>query len=309
LERPIIARRGDRFVIRSYSPLTTIGGGRVLSPFVRKRVSIDSARRELLEVLDGGTTGEIIESLVRDRKLQGYPKSLLPIDTGRVPGEITSALDTLRDSGRILGIKERLFHDDSFDSMLERISRALARYHKENPLQLGVNREELRHRIGSRASGLLMDDVLSRLVHDGRIALEGGEYRLITHSISLDRESERLAEAIISLLSKAPLSPPDLPRIASELEVDRSRIVKLLSTLQRLERVVKVDENIWLVAEGIREARDRVVNYLQDRGEATASEIRGELQISRKYAIPILEHLDRIGVTYRRGDKRFLAQT
>jgi len=306
LEKPIVTRRGDHFVIRSYSPLTTIGGGTVLIPYARKRTTVDSWELRHLKTLHAAKMEEIVESLVRDRGAQGYPVKLLPVDSGISPKLIHESTGEIYRSGEIVDLKGKLFHRTVFDDMCGRVIKGLELYHKQNPLQEGVKREELKHRIKGLFSDDLLDGALSRLIDEGRVKMSGGGVKLSSHKIVFSDGMDALADEILTLLSGDPLSPPDLGKMTSELGEERGRVLELLNALQRTDRVVKVDENIWLVTEGIQRAREMVEEHLKAKGKATASEIRELLNISRKYAIPILEHLDRIGVTYRKGDFRYL---
>ncbi len=307
LERPVIARKGDRFVIRSYSPLATIGGGTILVTYPRKRNSIDPAERRHLESLRAEPVERIVESLVRYHGMSGYPSELLPIDAGGSPAVVFGALKEFRGRGEILEIKGDLFHREALTKMHGMVLEGLERYHRENPLQQGVNREELRHRVKGLYSVKLLEDMLDRLMAEGKIELSGGEVRLSSHEIVFQDGAGSLADSILSMLKEDPLSPPDIGKISSEVGIDRRKCLELLSALQKTGKVVKVEENIWIVSEGIELARERVSDFIQQRGKATASELREHLGVSRKYAIPILEHMDRIRVTYRKGDFRFLA--
>jgi selenocysteine-specific elongation factor len=179
-------------------------------------------------------------------------------------------------------------------------------YHNENPLQQGVRRDELRHRIRAVFSITLLEGVLSRLMEHGKIELAGGEVKLASHEIVFSGGTDALADEILSILSGEPLSPPDLGKLSTQLDSGKGKILELLSALQKKGDVVKIDENIWMVSEGARIAREKVEGFLREREKATASELRELLNVSRKYAIPILEYLDRVGVTYRKGDYRYL---
>jgi selenocysteine-specific elongation factor len=306
LEKPVIARRGDRFVIRSYSPLTTIGGGVVLVPNARKRTSLDSREGRHLQALRGGSVKEMIESSVITADLFGLPKNRLPVDLGLGLGVIDPVLKGMIGDGEVIELKEFLFHRSVFDRMSGNVMKGLEAYHREYPLHEGVKREELRHRIGSAFSADLLDGVLNELIKRGRIQVSGGEVRLSSHQIVFGEGVDALAEEILSLLAAEPLAPPDVSKIASALGAQRGRVVELLSALQRTGKVIKLDDSLWLAAEGIRIARERIVGYLTENEKGTASEFRGVLNVSRKFAIPILEYMDRSGVTYRKGDHRYL---
>ncbi len=306
LEKPIVARRGDHFVIRSYSPLMTIGGGIILVPYARKKTTVNPEELHHLEILHKAGVEETVESLIMDRGALGYTSSLLPVDSGIAPGQINAARDEICRRGDVIDLKGELFHRTVFENMYDRVIIALGLYHKQNPLQQGVKREELRHRIKGVFSSNLLDGVMNRLIDEGKVEVLGGEVKLSTHKIVFSNDVDTLADEILALLSKELLSPPDLGGIASSLGEERGRIVELLSALKKIGKVVKVEENIWLLTEGVQLAREMVEKYLKDKERATASEIRGLLNVSRKYAIPILEHLDSLGVTYRKGDFRYL---
>ncbi len=306
LEGPAIARKGDRFVIRSYSPLMTIGGGTVLVPCASKRTRISATDREHLDILHSDRPTEVITSLIRNRGDKGYNAGLLPVDVGIGPDAAKAALTRMCSEGEVVELKGELFHSSSVDSLKERVLETLAVYHRENPLQQGLKREELKHRIKRVFSDNLLDGVLNLLTREGEIEVRGGEVKLASHEIVFDKGLDKMANNIISHLAANQLAPPDLNGLSEELNVDRKKVVQVLAALQKTGRVAKVDENIWLVSTGAELARKKVEEFLAGKGKATASELRAMLGVSRKYAIPILEYLDRIGVTYRRGDHRYL---
>jgi selenocysteine-specific elongation factor len=309
LEKPNIARRGDHFVIRSYSPLMTIGGGTVLAPYARKRTTIDSRGRGHLETLRSASTKEIVESLVLECGMLGYPANRLPVDTGVSPAQIGEAMNEIsRKDGEIVEIKGELFHRSIFEQMGDKLIESLEAYHKQNPLQQGLKREELRHRVDGIFSLNLMDGVLNCLLDEGKVRVSGGEVKLSSHEIVFRDGVDTLVEEILSILSSEPLSPPDLAKIASQLNIDKGEVLELLSALQNMGKVVKVDESIWLESESVQFARQTIETFLKEREKATASEIRALLNVSRKYVIPILEYMDRIGLTYRKGDFRYLVK-
>ncbi len=306
LEGPVVARYGDHFVIRSYSPLTTIGGGIILMPYAKKRTRVGARDKRHLESLRDGSEDEIVEAIVRDLGLGGYPMNRLPVDSGVGPRKVGEILKELEQRGDIIDLKGELYHRSVFEDLSARVLQELEIYHNENPLQQGVRRDELRHRIRAVFSITLLEGVLSRLMEQGKVELAGGEVKLASHEIVFSGGTDALADEILSILSGEPLSPPDLGKLAAQLDSGKGKILELLSALQKKGDVVKIDENIWMISEGARIAREKVEGFLREREMATASELRELLNISRKYAIPILEYLDRVGVTYRKGDYRYL---
>ncbi|OGF97836.1 MAG: hypothetical protein A2Z06_03125, partial [Candidatus Glassbacteria bacterium RBG_16_58_8] len=306
LEKPVVTRRGDHFVVRSYSPVTTIGGGIILVPFAPKHLAADRRGLEFLETVRSGKTHEIIESVVREAGYRGYPGRRLPVDTGVGPGITGTTLEGLMRRGVILDYKGKLFHRAIAEEMRGKVLSGLETYHRENPLQRGVKREELRYRIQGVFSGDLLDGVLARLMEEGVVEVAEGEVKLASHRIVLRDSMGEMAETLLTLLSREPLSPPDLGKLSAAMGLGKGKVLELLSALQKIGRVVKVEESIWIVAEGMEMAGHRVEEYLRKNGKGSASELREFLNVSRKYAIPILEHLDRMGVTYRKGDYRYL---
>ncbi len=307
LEKPVVARKGDRFVIRSYSPLATIGGGSVLIPYARKRNTIDRGAGEHLRILRASPPERVMVSLIREKGMRGYPAYRLPIDMGMGPKSIETIRSAMEENGEIVGIKGELFHRTALDELRRRILDGLRSYHAENPLQRGVKREELRHRIPGVFPARLLEVILNGLVVEGKVDMSEGEVGLSSHRIVFSGRLDEMADRILALLSSNPLAPPDVKRLSSELEIDAGKVAELLSALQRLGKVVKLDDMIWMTSAGLRSAREQVEEYLEKNGKATAGEIRRVLNVSRKYAIPILEYLDGAGVTYRKGDYRYPA--
>lgn len=290
LEAPVVARARDRFVLRSYSPVATIGGGRVLDP--------EPPRRSRL--WPGGLADDLPAARFRavlERRPLGVPASRLPVLLGLAPADASAAARA--DTGaRQVG---DLWVD--LAALNETGARALAAvkaYHRSHPSDRGMPLETLRH--GLRAPEAIVEEALSDLAAAGRLRLASGVAVLsgfVPRVAGGDAEIDR----IVRILEEAQLSPPSVPEL--ERQTGRRDIAAILRLAAQSGRVEAVERERWYA----RPALDRFTAVLAELGRErpiAPAEIRERLGISRKYMIPLLEWADAKGITERVGDERRL---
>lgn len=306
LDRPIAAAAGDRFVLRDVSAQRTIGGGRFLDlrPPARKRrtperlARLDALAerdpalrlRRLLETPPGHV--ELV-AFARDNALRQQEVEALAADVG---AEILEA------GGQRLALAPEGWRDFR-DGLLEQ----LARYHEENPDQQGLGRERLRLMLRPRLPVPAFRAALERLAAEAALVLEGAFLRLPGHAVRLSEEDEALHARIVPLLgAEARFRPPRVRDIAGLLEAPEGEVRRVLKACARLGRVDQVAHDHFFLrattAEMVELARD--VAARSEGGWFGAAAFRDRMDNGRKVAIQILDFLDRLGVTLRRGDLR-----
>jgi selenocysteine-specific elongation factor len=288
LEGPLVARGGDRFVIRSYSPVLTIGGGVVLDPLPPLRRPRWPAH---LQAAEGGRR---VVGLV-ERRPAGVPTRLLPVLLGLTPSESRAAATgaaELRPVGELWVTSELLSRTSS------RCLELLRRFHREQPLELGMPLETLRRSL--RAPEPVVEAVLGELVQTGRMRRLEGRAALagVTPRAA---GGEGAVTEIVALLEEAGLTPPSVAEL--ERRTGRRDVEGILRLAAAAGKVEAVERDRYYG----RTALDRFVAVLRGDGSAgtiVPSELRQRLGISRKYLIPLLEWADSRGVTEWQGDVR-----
>jgi selenocysteine-specific elongation factor len=302
LERPAVARRGDRFIIRSYSPQRVIGGGSILDPNPPKyRLHVAASTAALLGALDRGAAEEAALALATAAGTAGFPASALP-RYGFAAGAGASAVRALEGAGRIVSVEGRLF-DAAAAGVAERgLHDLIAGMSAENPLLWGVDREELRARSGLAGSPLF-EYLVERgrgagtlFFKGGRVSAGSGERQLSpADRAALERLETRIRSGGFEFASKADLLAivPGEKRLASYLHI-----------LVEEGSAFRVGSDGYLHAELWRRMIETIGARLAGGSSLSVGDIKELFGFSRKFAVPVLEHLDREGYTRRDGDRR-----
>ncbi len=306
LEAPVVALPRDRFVVRSYSPIVTIGGGTLLDvdpPRVRRKGPTLLAHLSLLE---RGTPEEVVEEHIRQRGVAGARVAAL---SGRVPfgpDALRRLLVALQEGGRVMAIDRDWFvHAESHAKLRELTLAALAAFHRANPLRPGMSREELRGRAGN-ADDKLFAHLLAALEAGGVVRAERDKVRLATHEVRLSAEQRRVVDRLESDFRAAEAAPPSPEEAMARAGLGGDEEHELFQVLVEGKKLVRVKESLFFHAEALEAIQDKLVALLRERKEIGPGDVKDLLGISRKYAIPLLEYFDGRRVTQRVGERRVL---
>jgi selenocysteine-specific elongation factor len=294
LREPTLVLPGDRFIIRMFSPVVTIGGGVVLDTAgVRYRRSDRPAER--LEILAGADSAPRVALVVRE---SGFGMSIPAIvaRTGLRESEI--------DTARFIYLKQPqpwLVDRAWFQSTRERLVRTLREFHQKQPLQPGIAKQDLRARELPGAPPFLLDALLADAKE---IVQEGETVRLRSHRVVLKEDEEQARTKIEGAFAQAGLAVPAVAEVLAKSGVEAARARSLLQILIREKLLVRVSEDLVFHREAIGKLRELLAAHKGERiGVPVFKEWTG---ISRKYAIPLLEYLDREHLTRREGDQRLV---
>ncbi|MGH7475031.1 MAG: selenocysteine-specific translation elongation factor [Longimicrobiales bacterium] len=305
LERPLIARAGDHLILRSYSPITTIAGGRVVEADAPKRRRLDETQRTLFSLLLDAPPAEALAALADDAGWSGLRVERLPFRLRCNPPEADTALALAIDRG-LVRIGDRLFARPIVDQACQRVLQALDTFHARAPLRAAAPREDLRRALPPGAPRELAEHVLTAAIADGTIrVLEDGISRAGYQPRLTDSQQAALAR-LRSLLLEADLTPPTATELPADLR-DRADLPDLLALLERTGDAVRIAPDITISAAALERAAHRLVHRLGGRKALGPADFREVFEVSRKYLIPLLEHMDRSGLTHRDGDRRDVA--
>ncbi|MBZ5608394.1 MAG: selenocysteine-specific translation elongation factor [Acidobacteriia bacterium] len=293
LSEPLLLVPGDRFIVRRFSPVVTIGGGIVLDIAPPRRGPL-----ERLRVLESSPPGEKIALLASESRYgMGMPD--LVARTGLLEGDIRKAAAA---SPRVLVLDAPHFWilDAQWAArQLEVIHEHLKQFHRRNPLLAGVSKEELRSKQLPGAPPWLMDALL---VRSKTLAVDGETVRLASHKISFKQDEEEASQKIETAFRSAGLAVPSLAEVLGKSGVEPNRARTILQLLLRDKRLVRVSDELVFHSTALESLRRLLA---QKKGARFAvPEFKDWTGISRKYAIPLLEFLDREHVTRRDGDAR-----
>ena len=314
LSEPGVFMPGDRFIIRQFSPVTTIGGGTVLDNQPERHRVRDSSVVPLLDALEKGGSQVRLEWLVRqtgEALLSG-----LVSRTGWLPAEVLRLGRMLASENRLLllGQPPELFvHSEHFLGLAAKLIEQLEKFHAANPLVAGLPKEDLRSRTGAGSplrpaapSTLLFNALLQTLVAQGKIEVQGETVRLAGRKIQLTPEEQAAKEQISEAFGKRGLEVPSPPEVLAKLRIDRLRAEKLLQILLRENVLCKVTEDLIFHRSALRQLKELLARRKAQSNRINVTVFKEITGLSRKYAIPLLEYLDREHVTRREGDERII---
>ncbi len=295
LESPLVARYGDRFVIRSYSPVTTTGGGRILDPWPAAR-----PRRPVGAIAFDQPEAERVEALVGQRGSSGVALDALPVRMGVDPGAIDRVVKML--SGSVC-VKDTLYPLVEVDRASERIRSLLTEYHRKRPLEPGASLEELRQSLKSPVS--LVDHVVRELADAGVVVAQGGQVRLSTHRAAAGLE-DGAVKGVREALEAAGFEGRTVPELAGYLGMDPAALQPVVEYLARSGELARVGRDRYYASGQLDRMVAVTLAEVERSGRAQPAQLRDRLGLTRKYLIPFLEWLDQQGLTVREGDGRRL---
>ena len=311
---PILVLPEDRFVLRQYSPVITMGGGIVLDAAPTRRSRDAAAFRRRLETLATGDHPAVLEALLADSP-RGLTFSHVSRRTGWSDAELHAAANSLATAGkaRVLpagGEAGVIAPAQAYAALLERLRADVEAYHRANPLAEGISKEELRIRVarrGGMAGPAMFRAALAELAAAGQIAIAGDTVKRAGREISLAPEEARAKEQIEQAFAHAGLTVPSLKEVLENLPVEAARAQKIVQILLREQVLVRVAADLVFHRSALERVRQLLADYKKQRGERMSVPAFKELTgITRKYAIPLLEHFDRERVTRRQGDERII---
>lgn len=308
LGTPVTSVYGQRFIIRDENAARTIGGGIVLRPVSRRRRYSVEAEVEALTLLEKGTALERVEQVLRQFGFNEPDRLQLAAHSGVEVEDLDGVLRELDTLGRrvpIAGTEVRVILA-VIDDLGARLSRWLERFHRKNEDRPGRPVESVVGRIERMTSRTLAKPLFDWYLNEGRIKRIGGFIGLPAFAPTLSAADEKLLATIVSEVRRGGFQPPSLDAIPGVTSSDRKRAAKLATLAVALGELVCVDGTIYLHQETESELRNRVAALIADHGSVSVAQVREALDSSRKYVVPFLEYLDRVGFTRRQGDLRVL---
>lgn len=301
-ELPIGAMRGDRLVVRSYSPMLTIGGGTVIEPCARRHRRFDPNLILALESSSRGTPEELVEQAIR-----ACAGGAVRVDLGRLTGvdDLSQSVESLKRNGRVVELENgRLIHAAAAHDLEVSIVQSLTGFHESNRLKPGMPKEELRNTVGKSFDPRTFSAFLARMAREDEISVAEAVVSLRNRTPAFTKEEKAAVSRLLSGLEESGINVPS----ASELlgNITPSTAKEILDLLTYRGEIVKIAEDLYLLPGTVRSAEGIVRRHLEANGRITVSDFRDLTKTSRKYALPILEYFDEKKVTRRVGDERVL---
>ena len=306
LEAPLVALPGDRYVIRSYSPVVTIGGGTLLDVAPPRFKRKAPALLEHLALLEKGTPAQVVEEHLRHAGAAGLRLADLRARTPFGAEQVRAMLEELAASGAVVAVdREWFLHREASDRLRGETLGLLETFHRENPLRGGISREELRSRAGN-AQEKVFAQLLGALETEGVVRSEREHVRLASHAIRLSTEQQRVVDGLEAEFRQAGAAPPGPEEALGHVGLKGDEKHELFQLLVADRRLVRVKEGLYFHGEALRSIQDKLVAHLRERKDIGPADVKDLLGVSRKYAIPLMEYFDAQRVTVRQGERRVL---
>jgi selenocysteine-specific elongation factor len=309
LQDELLVLPGDRFIVRQFSPVITIGGGVVLDPLARRPMLRDTGRVAFLETLERQNPVEILAAMA-ERALLGLTREEIVARTGWTDQEIREAAQKLSGTGRVKAVLSEplvLVSGKLFEEVRRRILEKVEIFRKDNPLLPGMAREDLRASLGKRVRTETFRAALEELAAQKKLDVQGELVKKAGSEIALQPEEAKAKEQIEFAFASASLAVPSVKEVLAKLPVEAKRAEKLLQILLREKSLVRVTPELIFHRQALAQLKEQLSAYKKTKGDRISVPIFKEMTgITRKYAIPLLEYLDRERVTRRAGDERVI---
>lgn len=310
LEQPIAARRGDKYIIRSYSPMITIGGGTILEPNAKKHKVFDNEVIDNLKMKEKGSPKEIVEKTIELHSDKILNRFELIKYVGKGIENIEKILSELLSEKRIISFElnnENFYIHINYLLKLKNNSRKiLEEYHTKNPLKVGMSKEEFKNKLLGEINKQKIIENIFNLLSQDTIDINMKYVKLKEFEVKLNKRQNEIKNILMQKLFEFDLMPQKIESILNEFGREKESAKNILNILIEEEKVVKVTSEFCFLKEKIDYAKDKVIEIIQRNGQLTTAEFRDELGINRKYAVIILEYFDSIKFTKRIEDKRIL---
>jgi selenocysteine-specific elongation factor len=307
MAEPALLLPGDRFILRQFSPVVTIGGGVVLdaAPMMRAK---KNAVIEFLHALHGGQRDRVLAGRLARREREGMTLGQLMTETGWTKRTLDQVLMQLMSAKQVIRLGERYADGAAVATLNTAIVQSVDEFHKKNPLVAGIGKEELRERVSVAPEVFI--STLDLLVKDKKLEVAGELVRLPGRGVVLKDEEAESKKTIEEAFASAGLQVPALHQVLAGLKVDKVRAQKIVTLLLRDKVLLKISNELVFHHSAIEKLRQQITGL---KTKAAGSVVKMDVAkfkemtgVSRKYAIPLLEYLDRERVTRRVGDERVI---
>lgn len=309
LNRPqkIVAAPRDRFILRSLSPVQTIGGGVIIEALTNKL-----NRKDKLVLQDAQDRANAVESerdfveyCIKTAKDYAAHENELSIRAKMLPGPLKEILAGLVNKGKVLKLDPKLFiHNETCRDIRQKLLEIVGDFHHRKPESPGISSDQLLEM--SHVKKDVFDGLVEMLVSQGLLVERKHRLALPEHQETFSDDEQKLLYSIESQFKTRPFNPPKHEEIIEHTKLEPAEIQKFLKILLEQEELVRVDKDLFFHREAVEQARKILVTYITEQGGLESVKFKYLLDTTRKFAIPLLDYFDRIGITRRSGYTRYL---
>ncbi|MBA3005617.1 MAG: selenocysteine-specific translation elongation factor [Proteobacteria bacterium] len=314
-EESIAVWPGDRYVVRSYSPATTIGGGRVLGnqPARKRKRATEYDRQvngKVFQILQHGTVEEQILLFLEESQTTGLTADELSIRIGLFGKQLKKVMTNPLSTRKIVVVdsaSQRYLAKTVSDRVEETLLATLTAFHRDNPLQSGLSKEELRSGFGRRVEQKVFQFCLGELLKKELVVQEESVVRLTTHRVALQADEKALQHDLEEWYRQKGLATATIRESMEHFaDAPESMVKEVLALLLRQGQLVKISESLYYHVDTINSLAQDLIAFINREGEIDAPRFKELTGLTRKFSIPLLEYFDKIKLTIRVGDTRVL---
>ena len=312
LEEPFGAWPGDRYVVRSYSPVATIGGGVIWNGSPPKRRRFKEINSQVFALYQEGSAEDISLLHLREAGVAGLTFEALCVKMGQFGKRFRKLLDTPISSRKIIMVdseRQRMVAAEIFEAMGASLTKILADFHRDNSMKPGLSKEELRSRLHGDLDQKFFQLLLNTLVKQGTIVVDESVVRMAGHQVSLKADAQSIRTEMETFYAEAGLTPPTVREVQERFAKYPAPLVReVLELLVREQVLVKISEDLYFQGRAMAALQEQLVAFIKKEGEIDAPRFKTLTGLTRKFSIPLLEYFDKIKVTIRVGDRRLLRE-
>lgn len=309
-DEPVSMKREDHFIIRFFSPVETFGGGVILDVDADKHKRLQPEVAEALSIKEMGTDEEVLEQIIKEQSRRFPELKLLSVRMNRGSESTEALLEKLKKQKKILAVSGKSYiHKDFWEEISAFAKEALNRFHQENPIAGGMEKEELKSRLAERLhlkEARRGEELLQELLKRGVLTVAGSKVALEGFSASYSDELSDMLTQLVKLYQAAGMEAPDTGEVVAQFK-DQKQARQIIQDLTAKGELVKLNPGAYMTKESWEQAQALLRGHFDTHKEITLGEYRDLLNTSRKYAVLLLETFDRMKITKKQGDVRTLS--
>ena len=304
LEHPLVATRGDKFIIRSFSPVVTIGGGEILEVLIEEKWKV--LKGKLQSLFDSPNSQQLLQLVQQEGakpmtldKLQ-YRLGISIEQINKIVEEDEAFFWLAHKQGKWILTYEQ------WDELQNRVQKFLNEFHKKNPFQAGAQKEEVRQNLDCEEN--ILDALLQKMQDEKTIIQEGKVWHSPKFKVTLSIEEDILQSNLLSQLNEEGFTSSNLSQLSKKTGNSKDKLMRLLTIAEQQGKLLRINGNLMFTQTNFLKLQKKVAQHFTNHSEMSVSEFKELAETSRKYAVPLLEYFDKKKITYREGNSRKLVK-
>ncbi|MBU5311233.1 selenocysteine-specific translation elongation factor [Tissierella carlieri] len=310
LEEEVVAKRGEKFIIRFYSPMFTIGGGEILEPNPKKKKRFDDKAIKELEIKEMGSSTDIIENIIEDKSKEFPTTKEIAVFTAMLEESIKSEINKLIENKKVISFSLtkdlHIIHINYFNKVKDKILEELKNFHSKYPLRAGMPKEEIRSRFLKNAKPKVAEAFIDLLIEKGYLEQKLENISINGFEIKFNENQLKISQDILRSFKENPYQPPRREDLESIIGEKKDEIEEVFISLLNNGDIIKLNEEVYISKEAYDLGLDKLKEHFTNKDSISIGEYRDLLNTNRKVALALLEYFDQIKITKRDKDIRIL---